>query len=124
PFFSQADMQHLTAQGRTLDTVLSQIEIFKKGVPYITLHRPCTVGDGITVLQQSELEALDAMYAQAASAGRVTKFVPASVAASRMFQSLITVHEQEESLESKSYQDFQRFIDNIKDFAFYHDLLE
>ena len=70
----------------------SQIEIFKRGIPYTTLHRPCTVDDGITVLQQSTIEALE-ILAQAVSAGRVTKFVPASGAATRMFQALISYYE-------------------------------
>lgn len=120
--FSKEDIQHITARGQTPDTVLSQIEVFKKGMPCAKLHRPCTVGDGIIVLQHSDIEALSALYMQAVSAGRVTKFVPASGAATRMFQALTTVYEQQESVNSKNYQDVLQFTNNIKHFAFYDDL--
>ena len=115
-------MQYITAHGHTPDTVLAQIEIFKKGLPWTTLHRPCTVGDGITVLQQSDMEALEALYTPAVSAGRVIKFVPASGAATRMFQALIAVYEQQEPGDNKKHQDFRQFIKSIKRFAFYDDL--
>src|SRR5262245_28517736 len=89
-YFSKADIHQITARGQTPEAVLAQIEIFKRGIPYTILHRPCTVDDGITVLQQSNMEALGALYDQTVAAGRVTKFVPASGAATRMFQALIS----------------------------------
>ena len=122
PFFSKADIQHITAHGHTLDTVLAQREMCKRGMPFTTLQRPCTGGDGITVLPQRDIDALGTLYAQAVSAGRVTKFVPASGAATRMFQALMAVYEQQEPVESKNQQDFRQFADNITRFAFYDDL--
>src|SRR5215471_3626513 len=121
-YFSQKDIQHLTSHGHTPETVLAQIEIFKKGMLFTTIHRPCTVGDGITVLQQSDIAALEMLYAQAVSAGRVTKFVPASGAATRMFQALLAVYEQQDPSDSKSHQDVLQFTSNIHRFAFYDDL--
>ena len=120
--FSKEDIQHITARSQTPDTVLSQREVFKKGMPCAKLHRPCTVSDGITVLQHSDIETLGALYAQAVSAGRVTKFVPASGAATRMFQALTAVYEQQECVDSKNYQDVLQFTNSIKHFAFYDDL--
>lgn len=122
--FSQKDLQHLTAHGHTPETVLAQIEMFKKGMPFTTLQRPCTVQDGIIVLQPSDMDALEALYAQAVSAGRVTKFVPASGAATRMFQTLLAVYEQQEPVDSKNQQDFLPFITNLHQFAFYDALQE
>jgi Domain of unknown function (DUF4301) len=120
--FSKEDLQHITARGHNLDTVFAQIEIFKQGLPWTILHRPCTVGDGITVLQQDDMEALEAIYAPVVSAGRVLKFVPASGAATRMFQALLAVYEQQEPVDSKNQQDFRQFTKNIQHFAFYDDL--
>lgn len=122
PLFSKEDIQYITARGQTPDIILSQIEVFKKGMPWAKLHRPCTVGDGITVLQPSDIEALGALYATAASAGRVTKFVPASGAATRMFQALTAIYEQQEPVDSKNCQDVLQFANHIKHFAFYDDL--
>src|SRR5262249_41614634 len=59
---------------------------------------------------------------QAVSAGRVTKFVPASGAATRMFQALISYCEHTEAADSKNNQDVLQFTNNIKRFAFYDDL--
>src|SRR5262252_396985 len=121
-YFSKADMHQIIARGQTPEAVLSQIEIFKRGIPYTTLHRPCTVNDGITVLQQSDIEALGTLYDQAVAAGRVTKFVPASGAATRTFQALIAYCESKEAADSKNEQDVLRFINNLQRFAFYDDL--
>src|SRR5215813_8863554 len=116
--FSREDIHQIITRGQTPEAVLSQIEIFKRGIPYTTLQRPCTVDDGIAVLQQSDMEALGALYAQAVSAGRVTKFVPASGAATRMFQALISYYEQA----ADSKKEVLQFTNNIKRFAFYDDL--
>jgi hypothetical protein len=117
-YFSQADIHQIMTRGQTPEAVLSQIEIFKRGIPYTKLHRPCTVDDGITVLQQSDIEALETLYAQAVAAGRVTKFVPASGAATRMFQALLSYCEQQGAADSNVLQ----FINNLQRFAFYNDL--
>ena len=58
-YFSKEDIHQIITRGQTPEAVFSQIEIFKRGIPYTTLHRPCTVDDGITVLQQSTIEALE-----------------------------------------------------------------
>src|SRR5262245_10756104 len=89
--FRDEDLRQIEAQGLTLEKVQSDIERFKKGFPAVQLQRPCTVGDGITVLQGDELERLSQIHAEAMSSGRMTKFVPASGAASRMFQLLLSV---------------------------------
>src|SRR5688572_10334386 len=103
--FSKKDIQQITSRGHALETVLSQIEIFNEGIPRTKLHRPCTVDDGIIVSQQSDIETLGAIYAQAVSTGRVTKFVPASGAATRMFQALLSYCEQQEPVDSKHEKD-------------------
>jgi Domain of unknown function (DUF4301) len=120
--FSREDIHQIITRGQTPEAVLSQIEIFKRGISYTTLHRPCTVDDGITVLQQSDIEALGSLYTQAVSAGRVTKFVPASGAATRMFQALLSYCEHTEAADSRNDKDVLQFIKNLQRFAFYDDL--
>jgi hypothetical protein len=121
-YFSKEDMHQITTRGQTPETVLSQIETFQRGISYTTLHRPCTMDDGITVLQPSAIEALGTLYAQAVSASRVMKFVPASGAATRMFQALISYCECQEAARSKNEKDVLHFINNLQRFAFYNDL--
>jgi hypothetical protein len=122
PYFSKADIQQITNRGQTPENVLAQIEIFERGIPYTTLHRPCTVNDGILVLQPGDMEALGVCYARAVSAGRVTKFVPASGAATRMFQALLSYCEPQEAVDSTTEKDVLHFINNLRHFAFYDDL--
>lgn len=121
-YFSKEDIQQITKRGQTPEHVLSQIEIFQRGIPYTKLHRPCTVNDGIIVLQPGDMGALEVYYARTVSAGRVTKFVPASGAATRMFQALLSYCEHQEAIDSTTEQDVLHFINNLRQFAFYDDL--
>ena len=132
-FFREEDLRQIEGQGLTLEKVRSDIELFKKGFPAVRLQRPCTVGDGITVLQGDELDRLSQVHAKAASAGRMTKFVPASGAASRMFQLLLSAMERGKAstsapektpvdMDERDYHMFLQFTRNLKQFAFYDDL--
>ena len=58
-YFSEKDIhQIITREVNPRDSTFTDRD-FKRGIPYTTLHRPCTVDDGITVLQQSAIEALE-----------------------------------------------------------------
>ena len=131
--FSEEDLRQITDQGLTPEKVLADIERCKKGFPRVKLHRPCTVGDGITVLPSTELDRLVELHTQAARTGRMTKFVPASGAASRMFQLLLSLMDRTatsdgtqsaiaEDINERDYQAFLQFIRDRKQFAFYEDL--
>lgn len=52
------------------------------------LARPCTRGDGVERLPEERHRDLLALFEEAEKSGRLSKFVPASGAATRMFQSL------------------------------------
>ncbi|MBK8597062.1 MAG: DUF4301 family protein [Holophagales bacterium] len=52
------------------------------------LERPCTRGDGVERMAEEHHRDLLGLFEEAEKAGRLSKFVPASGAASRMFQSL------------------------------------
>ena len=95
--FLERDIDQIRARGITLERVQAQIETFRKGFSYARLLRPCFVGDGITVLEKGELERLGEVGSRAVLSGRTRKFVPASGAASRMFQALLAIKERPES---------------------------
>ncbi len=131
--FGEEDLRQIADWGLTLEKVLSDIERCKKGFPVVRLQRPCTVGDGLTVLRGSELDRLGQVHVQAASAGRITKFVPASGAASRMFQLLLSLMDRLAVLDGsqseaaidptdRNPQMFLQFIRNLKQFAFSDEL--
>jgi hypothetical protein len=59
------------------------------------IDRPCRVDDGVVRLEEADQAAYVARAGAAASVGRVTKLVPASGAASRMFQTLLAAHHRD-----------------------------
>lgn len=132
--FDKEDINQIRARGITPEEVISQIETLKNGIPFIKLQRPCTIGDGITILQESEIERLGEIYLQAALSERVMKFVPASGAASRMFKSLVSFYNRYKNIdgrhivaeadEDNDHNTLVQFINGIKRFAFYDDLKE
>jgi hypothetical protein len=87
--WTDADRAQIAAQGTTVREVERQIDLFRRPPAALELIRPCALSDGIRVLPEPEVEALAAVGHQAQVAGRMSKFVPASGAASRMFQSLL-----------------------------------
>lgn len=119
--FTQQDLHDLKQTGRPLETVQAQLEMFHEGMSFAHLQRPCTLGDGLTVWQSDEIEALEASHTEAAAAGRVTKFVPASGAATRMFQALIAFREQPNGPHTPT-KDVADFVANLPRFAFHDDL--
>jgi len=123
--FTKQDIEQIQARGITLQQAESQIETFRKGFSYCHLQRPCTKGDGITVLKKSDLERLGQIYSQATLSGKAMKFVPASGAASRMFQVLLTAKDQtapDSSLNDEEQRDLKQFINHLQRYAFYDDL--
>ena len=87
--FTQADESQLAERGLDPGEAARQLAVLAAPPVHAHLDRPCTIGDGIVRLEPERLEALLARHAEAALAGRVTAFVPASGAASRMFKDLL-----------------------------------
>lgn len=85
---TDADVAWLRQRGMNEVEVRRQLALFAAPPPPTALARACTVGDGIRRLEEAEHPALLARWSAAAEAGRLSKFVPASGAASRMFQAL------------------------------------
>ena len=132
-FFTEKDIKQINSRGISLEAVYSQIGIFKKGFPFTELLRPCTIGDGIEVIRNGDLEILSRVYSRAAFEGRAMKFVPASGVASRMFKLLLSFDNSKdcqdmEYISAKAKEgvpDFKglfQFLNGIKKFAFYDDL--
>jgi hypothetical protein len=131
--FDEKDIKQIEARGLTLQKVISQIETLKKGIPFIKLERPCTIGDGITVIEEQDLHSLEEVYLKAALSGRVMKFIPASGASSRMFKLLLSFNNRYETIDIKyisakaqegdpDYIVFHQFIRGIRKLPFYNDL--
>jgi hypothetical protein len=87
--FSAADRAAIAARGLTEEEVARQLALLASPPAPRRLARAATVGDGVVTIPESDHARLLALADEAARAGRLTKFVPASGAASRMFAFLL-----------------------------------
>ncbi len=81
---NEQDIRHLEKKGITREAFLQQIEHFKTGFPPLILDRPATIGDGIE--KTETVDDLAGAYDKEHGRYMVSKFVPASGAATRMFK--------------------------------------
>jgi len=86
--FTQKDINQIEIKGLTVDKVLSQIELFKKGVPFVNLESAATVENGILCFNEVETMELINVFEAKRDTISLVKFVPASGAATRMFKTL------------------------------------
>jgi hypothetical protein len=87
--FTAADRADLEARGIALEEAERQLELLAAPPPRVRLLRPCRLGDGIRPLDPADQPRLVALADEAALAGRLSKFVPASGAATRMFKGML-----------------------------------
>lgn len=123
------DLEELASRGISQERAQSYLDLIARGIRFTRLERPCLVGDGIITLGKEELHRLERVYEKTAQAGRATKFVPASGAASRMFQALLEARENArrgdlrlEEIEAGDAEGLPRLLRQLKRFAFYDDL--
>jgi hypothetical protein len=112
--FSAADRASIAAHGLTEAEALRQLALLRDPPAPRRLVRAATAGDGIVRIPEREHTELLALADEAARAGRLSKFVPASGAASRMFGFLLAG--APESPEKR------RFFESVDAFAFAGDL--
>jgi len=131
--FTTADTADIRNHGLSVEEAERQLCLFEKSPPHLQLDRPCTLGDGIRALSDAEIAAATAAHAAASHEGRLMKFVPASGAATRMFQALLAEREtaatlnREDALLRRARGDRNadtvvRFMEAIDRFAFADDL--
>jgi hypothetical protein len=116
----------------SFSSIEEQLNLFFSGVKVPVLVKPCKVGDGILVLKDFEFNELLILHNDTAIAGRLMKFVPASGAASRMFQKLQSVLNRfrdftlndlkKNSVVDSDCKSVFEFLINLPKFAFYDDI--
>jgi len=128
--FTNKDIEQIGKRGGSLPEIEKQIAHFKKGFPYLKVLRPATIGDGIIRLNEEKISAAVKEFTQKIQEGlKPVKFVPASGAASRMFQSLFSFAEAANTNEKAiqllgeaHHKKVKQFFNQLKDFAFYDKL--
>ena len=118
--FNENDLQLLNEKGISKEAVEAQIKRFETGFPFLKLQGAATPDNGITVLDDdTRREAIERWDEYLADGGDVTKMVPASGAASRMFKSLFAFADGDTE-EPKA--DVKEVLYNLGKFAFFSDL--
>jgi hypothetical protein len=116
--FTKNDLLQIQSKGITIDTITKQIDTFKKGFPFLNVSKSATINDGIISLTSEQVDALKQEYSVKSKKHTISKFVPASGAATRMFKSLYEYVAEPTAI----YEEVHKFITNINSFAFYNDL--
>ena len=130
---TEKDRLQAEALGISEAQIRSQILTFQRSSFFVRLARPCTVGDGIRSVAPEKLQDYVQVQQRAARQGRFLKFVPASGAATRMFQipSQFCYRQPHPSLQEIRQRaaendadaaSFIRFLEELPRFAFFDDL--
>jgi hypothetical protein len=125
-FSDSADLQQLAARGIAVAEAERQLRVLARGPAYCALERPCTPGDGLERLDDARVATLLATHAKSAALGRVSAFVPASGAATRMFKDLLTAQKlpgallpgEVRALEGTPARSLVSLVDELPRFAF------
>ncbi len=117
-----ADKEFLQKRGITEAQLEGQLDRFKSGFPFLKIYDSARPGEGITVLDtDGEDAAVERWEKFLTDGGTVTKFVPASGAASRMFKSLFAFVDSADEHAAEG-SDVDKLLKGIHDVAFYGEL--
>ena len=121
--FTQEDKIQLQEKGITLEQAQGQLQNFQQGFPYLRLQSAAAIGRGIIRPTSEEANDYISQWSQYKGEGhRITKFVPASGAASRMFKNLFEFLDAGYDVPTTDFE--KHFFQRIRAFAFYPDLNE
>jgi hypothetical protein len=125
--FSASDLQQIASLGLTESDVNHQIDNFRQGFPKTHLVAAATVDNGgILRLDDKAINRYSKYYQQASSGKKILKFVPASGAATRMFKDLYSFTSTYFGIDyniEKEHPSVKEFLEKIRTFAFYDDLV-
>lgn len=119
--FDSRDLALFASKGISESQVEGQLDDFRKGFPFLELKSAASEGNGIKVVTPEHLEMyINAWERYRSDNHRITKFVPASGAASRMFKDLFAFLNADYDTPQTPFE--KKFFENSDKFAFYADL--
>lgn len=119
--FDEKDLEQFKKKGTNADKVKVQLELIKNGFPFLELDAAASIGNGILAVEKSQCSKYIKTWDTYCTSGhKVTKFVPASGAASRMFKDLFAFLDAPYNIPTTTFE--KAFFDGIRKFAFYKDL--
>ncbi len=112
------DLQQLKEKQISEEQIKSQLASFEAGFPFLAIEAAAALGAGIRQLDSAEQASYLEVWNQYTSENhKVTKFVPASGAASRMFKDLFSFMNAEYTVPQTDFE--KKFVEEIANFAFY-----
>ena len=119
--FTDQDKQQIEGRGMTLGQVEKQLHQFVTGFPYLKLQSAASTQNGIFVASENDVKHFVELWENYKKEGHVvTKFVPASGAASRMFKNMFAFLTAEYDVPTTDFE--KEFFNNIDKFAFFESL--
>ena len=118
---SQEDLKQISEKGISEEQLLSQLEQFKEGFPFLRLEAPAAIGKGIMAPDAQQRQAYEEAWNQYKAQGKgIVKFVPASGVASRMFKDVFSFVSADYDVPTTDFE--KKYFDQIRNFAFYDEL--
>lgn len=115
---SEKDIKQFSDKGMSVDLVNSQLERFVTGFPYLKIVSAATVEKGVVVLSEVEKKKYEDVWSKYIIGDKtITKFVPASGAASRMFKDLFGFLDASYNIPTTDFE--KEFFSGIEKFAFF-----
>lgn len=116
--YSNEDKNQIEKKGISQNKIEEQLNYFKNGIPSLNIKMPATLNKGIIEVSNEDQTKYISLWDEYLKTDKkVTKFVPASGAASRMFKDLFAFLENEPNEPTTEFE--KQFFDNIDSFAFY-----
>ncbi len=124
--FSKKDKEQIKAHGLTEEKVLQDLQQFENGIPFTQLISAATHNNGILTFSKQQQDTLVAFYEEHQNTNSIVKFVPASGAATRMFEHLhhfVDTYNPDEQklniyLKENDTQMLEAFLKGLPHFAF------
>ena len=114
---TEADKAQLIAKGISEAQITQQLQDFQTGFPFLKLEGAAAIGKGIIAVdEKAEKQYIKAWERYKAQGHRVTKFVPASGAASRMFKDMFEFLDADYDVPTTKAE--KQYFEGIHDFAF------
>lgn len=121
--YTKQDLELLEKKGITKSQIENQLDYFKSGFPFLQIESAASIGNGILKIEEDkENHYLEAWEKYLKNNKTVTKFVPASGSASRMFKDLFEFYNSDHDSPTTDFE--KTFFEQIKKFAFYTSLDE
>lgn len=117
--FGKNDLDLFADKGLELNEVDRQIDLFKRGIPFLEITKAATPGNGILTINDAG-DYIVFWEEFLRKKGSVIKFVPASGAATRMFKELFAFYNSAEEFPMDG--PVKQFFDKVDKFAFHEDL--